>query len=67
MEKYDWVIRFFGITKDPGTNDFMMVMELKKGSLRQHLNDNFNSLAWYDKLFMLQCISYGLKIFVTME
>ncbi len=38
-----------------------MVMQLQKGSLRQHLNDNFNSLSWKDKLYMLQCIAYGLK------
>ena len=36
-------------------------MELKKGSLRQHLNDNFNSLSWQDKLYMLQSTSYGLR------
>ena len=36
-------------------------MQLKKGSLRQHLNDNFNSLSWQDKLYMLQSTSYGLR------
>src|SRR6266498_1743241 len=39
----------------------MMVMQLQKGSLRQHLNDKFNSLDWRSKSFMLQAILCGLK------
>ncbi|RGB39560.1 kinase-like domain-containing protein [Rhizophagus diaphanus] len=39
----------------------MMVMELKKGSLRQHLNDNFFKLDWRQKLRSLQEIAHGLK------
>jgi len=39
----------------------MMVMEFIDGSLRKHLNNKFNWLTWGDKLFKLQCISYGLK------
>ncbi|GBC03983.1 hypothetical protein RclHR1_05440001 [Rhizophagus clarus] len=51
----------YGITKDPETNNFMMVMELKDCSLRQFLNVNFNSLNWRNKLFMLYGISYAIK------
>ena len=36
-------------------------MKLKKNSLRQHLNDNFDLLNWKNKSIMLQSISYGLK------
>jgi serine/threonine protein kinase len=39
----------------------MMVMELKKGSLRQKLNDDFNSLYWKNRLNMLRCIAAGLS------
>ena len=39
------IVRCYGITKDPETNNFMMVMEYAQhGSLRQHLNNSFNSL-----------------------
>ncbi|POG78610.1 kinase-like domain-containing protein [Rhizophagus irregularis DAOM 181602=DAOM 197198] len=55
------IIRCYGITKDPITNNFMIVMELKKGSLRQHLDKDFNSLDWKKKLYMLQVISFGLE------
>ncbi|EXX76075.1 kinase-like domain-containing protein [Rhizophagus irregularis DAOM 181602=DAOM 197198] len=55
------IVRCFGITKDPKTNNFMMVMDLKKGSLRQHLNNNFISLNWKKKLYSLTAIILGLK------
>ncbi|POG66620.1 kinase-like domain-containing protein, partial [Rhizophagus irregularis DAOM 181602=DAOM 197198] len=61
LDDDDWIVRCFGITKDPKTNNFLMVMELKNGSLRQHLNNNFISLNWESKLFNLQCIACGLK------
>ena len=41
------IIQCYGITKDPETNDFMMVMQhAEDGSLRQYLNKNFNSMNW---------------------
>ncbi|POG78636.1 kinase-like domain-containing protein [Rhizophagus irregularis DAOM 181602=DAOM 197198] len=55
------IVRYFGITKDPKTNNFIMVMELKNGSLRQHLNNDFISLNWYQKLMILLGIAYGLN------
>ncbi|EXX52891.1 kinase-like domain-containing protein [Rhizophagus irregularis DAOM 181602=DAOM 197198] len=57
---HSWVVRCFGITKDPKTNNFMMVMKLIKGSLRQHLNNNFISLDWSQKLRILCFIAIGL-------
>src|SRR5581483_1828134 len=57
----DVIIRCYGITKDPETNDFMMVMDYaKNGSLRQHLNNNFNKLSWNEKLNNLCSITIGL-------
>src|SRR5437762_12080772 len=55
------IVRCYGITKDPETNNFMMVMEYAQlGSLRQHLNNSFNSLNWHHKLVNLQYIASGL-------
>ncbi|POG65475.1 kinase-like domain-containing protein, partial [Rhizophagus irregularis DAOM 181602=DAOM 197198] len=59
--KTKYIVRCMGITKDTETNNFMMVMELKNGSLRQHLNNNFFSLNWKQKLFSLTDIALGLK------
>src|SRR5436305_12421831 len=56
------IVKLFGITKDPKTNNFMMVIEYAQYcSLRQHLNNNFNSLNWTKKLFNLCCIAHGLN------
>jgi serine/threonine protein kinase len=56
------VVHCYGITKDPETNNFMMVMQyVINGSLRQYLNYNFNSLNWKSKLFHLLDIARGLK------
>jgi serine/threonine protein kinase len=55
------VARIFGITKDPKSNNFMMVMEYaKNGSLRQLLNNSFNSMNWKEKLKILRDIAKGL-------
>ncbi|GBC39297.2 kinase-like domain-containing protein [Rhizophagus irregularis DAOM 181602=DAOM 197198] len=57
----DCVTRCFGITKDPESNNFIMVMEYAEhGSLRQYLNDTFNSIKWVDKLQTLKHIVQGL-------
>src|SRR5690242_9466395 len=56
------IVRCYGITKDPETNNFMMVMKyISSGSLRQHLNRNFNSFSWENKLYHLFQIANGLK------
>src|SRR5436305_1905245 len=56
------IVKCYGITKDPKTNNFMMVMEYaNNGSLRQHLNNKFNSLNWTQKLWNLHWIAHGLN------
>ena len=62
MNDSDDIVRCHGITKDPETNDFMMVLRyIENGSLRQHLNNNFNSFDWKKKLSNLDDIITGLK------
>src|ERR1051325_3998793 len=57
----DFIVQCYGITKKPETNNFMMVMAYaQNGSLRQHLNNSFNSLSWQDKLDGLWSIALGL-------
>src|ERR1044072_3970656 len=61
MSRSDDVVRCYGITKDPETNNFMMVMQYAcYSSLRQYLNNNFNSLNWESKLWNLSLITDGL-------
>ncbi|RHZ69612.1 hypothetical protein Glove_281g55 [Diversispora epigaea] len=45
---------FYGITKGTETHEYMMVLfYFKGGSLRNYLNDNFNKIGWYSKLYYL--------------
>ncbi len=40
-------LNFYGITKDPETNEFIMIMQFAKmGSLRGILSNNFNNFLW---------------------
>ncbi|RHZ86001.1 hypothetical protein Glove_57g129 [Diversispora epigaea] len=54
-------IRFYGITQDPETHSYMMVLEYAKdGNLREYLKINFNNINWKQKLNNLRDLSYNL-------
>ena len=56
------IVQCYGITKDLKTNNFMLVMEYARyGNLRLHLDNNFNSINWSEKLYYLLNIANGLK------
>ena len=49
--KFYHVIRCYGITKDPKTNDYMLVMKYADGgSLYDYLQKNFINLTWEKKV-----------------
>ncbi|RHZ85056.1 hypothetical protein Glove_71g149 [Diversispora epigaea] len=51
-------IRFYGITQDPETHSYMMVLEYAKdGNLREYLKINFNNINWLQKLYNLRELS----------
>src|ERR671927_386289 len=53
------IVQLYGITQDPETKNYMMVLEYaKNGSLRNYLN--LNTLSWYYKLDSLLDIARGL-------
>ncbi|RHZ75583.1 hypothetical protein Glove_212g209 [Diversispora epigaea] len=55
-------IRFFGITQDPETPSYMMVLAYAKGgNLREYLKINFNNINWFQKLCYLYYLSTTLK------
>src|SRR6266480_1088265 len=59
MNNASYVATCYVITKDPKTNNFTMVMNYAgNGSLRQHLNNSFNSMDW---LGILNEIARGLN------
>ncbi|GBB84214.1 hypothetical protein RclHR1_10830005 [Rhizophagus clarus] len=53
---------FFGITKEPLSNKYAMVLEFaNQGDLRIYLRIHFNDLQWSDKIRMALDIVCGLK------
>jgi serine/threonine protein kinase len=55
------IINFYGITQDPKTKNYMMILEYaKEGSLRNYLDTNCNKLSWDDKLLHLYYTASGL-------
>src|SRR6266498_2077695 len=56
------VIRLYGITQDPETKNYMMVLDYaENGSLRNYLDKNYNKLSWKDKINCLFDIALGLE------
>ncbi|RHZ80204.1 hypothetical protein Glove_139g334 [Diversispora epigaea] len=54
-------IRFYGITQDPETHSYMMVLQYAAdGNLREYLKINFNNINWDQKLNNLMDLSYNL-------
>ncbi|RHZ82822.1 hypothetical protein Glove_103g69 [Diversispora epigaea] len=54
-------IRFYGITQDPETNSYMMVLKYATdGNLREYLKINFNNINWTQKLYNLYRLSSNL-------
>lgn len=48
------LLEFYGITKDPETNDFILVTQFTPfGNLRNLLNTNFSSFQWSEKIWWL--------------
>jgi serine/threonine protein kinase len=56
------IIKLYGITQDPETENYVMVLEYAdNGSLRKHLDINFNKLIWESKFIYLYDIITGLE------
>ncbi|RHZ46804.1 hypothetical protein Glove_606g174 [Diversispora epigaea] len=55
-------LRFYGITQDPETNEYIMVLEyMRGGNLRDYLKNNFNNINWKIKLGLLKELASKLK------
>ncbi|CAG8657196.1 16698_t:CDS:2 [Acaulospora morrowiae] len=61
-EKNNFVLRCYGITQDPESNEYIMVTDYaKKGDLRTYIRKQFHKIKWNEKLALLQNVACGLK------
>ncbi|RHZ71569.1 hypothetical protein Glove_256g200 [Diversispora epigaea] len=59
--EYDISIQFYGITQDPETHSYKMVLKYAEdGNLREYLKINFNNINRNQKLYNLSNLSYKL-------
>ncbi|CAB5362383.1 unnamed protein product [Rhizophagus irregularis] len=68
IEKYStdtysrYVLRTYGISQDPNTKDYIMVLEYAEGgNFNNWVNNNYGNFHWFRKLNILQNIINGLK------
>ncbi|RHZ64798.1 hypothetical protein Glove_320g47 [Diversispora epigaea] len=55
-------LSFYGITKDPETNEYIMVLEyMSDGNLRDYLRNHFDDISWELKLGHLRRLSFNFK------
>ncbi|RGB22418.1 kinase-like domain-containing protein [Rhizophagus diaphanus] len=58
----DRIIRYFGISLDPKTNEYLLIMQYADGGdLQNHLKNNFKNLTWNDKKKLAFQIADGLN------
>jgi len=61
-------LKFYGITKDPETKEFIMILEFASiGNLRRVLSTNFNSILWNEKIGYLYSLLSDLKNLHNLE
>jgi len=62
-DHYDnyFIIDYYGITQDPITKDFMLIMNYyESGDLHHYIRNDFYNIDWYNKLSILRDIIRGL-------
>ncbi|GET02647.1 kinase-like domain-containing protein [Rhizophagus clarus] len=62
VNHYKCDIKLYGITQDPETENYIMVLDYAgNGNLRNYLDTSYNELSWTNRLNYLHSIAYGLK------
>src|SRR6266496_3892466 len=60
--KNNTFLKFYGITKDPETKEFMMIIQFaSQGNLRCFLSNNFNNILWKNKILYLYNLRADLE------
>ena len=61
LNRHGGLIYCYGVTQEPITQNYALVLQfMENGSFRSYLNQNFNSLTWIQKLYIMRSISCGL-------
>ena len=58
--KWSTILQCYGLTKDPSSESYMLVMNKYQMDLRAYLQQNHNSLTWKERIQILSNIVYTL-------
>ena len=58
---YSGISTLYGITQEPTTNNYALVLKLEDSDLRFYLKQNHELLRWENRLYIMKCICLGLK------
>ncbi|GBC04829.1 hypothetical protein RclHR1_00590015 [Rhizophagus clarus] len=59
--KFEHIIKYFGITQDPNTKEHMIIMQYADGGdLHNYLQKKFKNITWKEKLSIILEISRGV-------
>jgi serine/threonine protein kinase len=59
-DDYNYVNIYYGITRDPITQDFIFIMPYYNSDLTHHITKDFYNISWKDKMYYLCDIVDGL-------
>src|SRR5688500_15782447 len=51
---------YYGVTKDPGTKDFIIIIKHYKSDLRNYVTKDFYNIEWNKRLKILRHVAEGL-------
>ncbi|RHZ44153.1 hypothetical protein Glove_756g32 [Diversispora epigaea] len=61
VDSYEFIAKYYGISKNPSTQNYIIVMDLFDGDLHNFLDKNFWDLEWQSKIDILLSIAWGLE------
>jgi len=60
MRSLLYLNKYYDITQDPNTKDFIIIMKYYKYDLKHYIKENFYNIDWNKKLNILRYIIVGL-------
>ncbi|CAG8508531.1 5192_t:CDS:2 [Acaulospora morrowiae] len=61
-ESKNFVLRCYGITRDPKSKEYIMVCDYaREGNLREYIHNKFDRITWLERYELLQSIANGLE------
>ncbi|CAG8565127.1 7382_t:CDS:2, partial [Diversispora eburnea] len=61
VNNYELIAKYYGISKNPSTQNYIIIMDLFDGDLHNFLIKKFWDLGWKSKIDILESLAWGLE------